>query len=733
MIPLALDSTVLTSLSYAAPIAGVVALVFAAVLAASILRKSAGNERMREIQTAVREGAFAFLGLEYKVVAIFTVLLVVVFAGVGIATGSGFWYYTAGGFAAGAILSGVAGYIGMWISVSSNARVAESARSGVAPALALSFRAGAVNGFAVVGLGLLGLSILYLLFQNLILNNLDATTITSGLSLEEEAVRQTPLNLIGFAFGASLITLFARIAGGIYTKAADVGADLVGKVEAGIPEDDPRNPAVIADNVGDNVGDCAGMGADLFETYVVTLVAAMALAGTGFVFFGEGEPVTSTFTGLREAGILFPLTLGSFAIVASIIGIFFVRLPKSGNIMSALYAGMVATVGVSALGFYGIWQTVFSTVIDVRFLYASFVGLVLTLLLVFITDYYTSQGYKPVKSIVDSSTTGPATNIISGLAVGLQSVFVPVLFVVLAVISSYALGEAAQPGLGLYGIAVAAVGMLSVAGMVVALDTYGPITDNAGGVAEMSELEPEVRKVTDALDAVGNTTKATTKGYAIGSAALAALVLFADFVDHVEIELPAGTEVVFGLSDPYVLSGLLLGAAVVFLFSSYAMSAVGRAAHAVVEEVRRQFADGQIMSGLRKPDYATCVAIVTRAALKEMVVPGLLAVAAPLLVGFLLGAKALGGLLIGTIVGGFALALLMSNAGGAWDNAKKAFESGIHGGKGSEAHKAAVVGDTVGDPFKDTAGPAINPLIKAMTTIAVIFGGLIAVYSLVPV
>ncbi|HET6405105.1 MAG TPA: sodium-translocating pyrophosphatase [Candidatus Thermoplasmatota archaeon] len=702
----------LDTLTYVGPIAGVIALLFAGFLASSILRHSKGNARMQEIQSAVREGAFAFLKVEYQVVAIFTVILTVVFAAVGMFTGDSFWYYTAVGFVVGAVLSALAGYIGMWISVSSNARVAEAARKGLKEALALSFRAGAVNGFAVVGLGIIGLGVLYIIFRAQI------------------GPVATPLHLIGFAFGASLITLFARIAGGIYTKAADVGADLVGKVEAGIPEDDPRNPAVIADNVGDNVGDCAGMGADLFETYVVTLVAAMTLAATSAVFSGG----TAGFTGYGEAGILFPLTLGAFAIVASILGIFFVRLPKSGNIMNALYAGMIATVAVSAIGFAAVWAYIFPE-IHVNFLFASFIGLILTLALVFVTDYFTSQGYKPVKGIVDASTTGPATNIIQGLAVGLQSVFIPVLFVVGGIVFSFLLGEFVAVGLGLYGVAMAAVGMLSVAGMVVALDTYGPITDNAGGVAEMSELPPEVRKVTDALDAVGNTTKATTKGYAIGSAALAALVLFADFVDHANVERVARGEAVltFDISNPFVLSGLLLGAAVVFLFASYAMAAVGRAAHAVVTEVRRQFADGEIMAGRRKPDYQTCVAIVTKAALKEMVVPGSLAVAAPLLVGFILGAQALGGMIMGTIVGGFALALLMSNAGGAWDNAKKSFESGIHGGKGSDAHKAAVVGDTVGDPFKDTAGPAINPLIKAMTTISVIFAGLVVAFSLVQV
>jgi K(+)-stimulated pyrophosphate-energized sodium pump len=708
-----------TTLLYLAPVAGVFALVVSGFIAAWILRQSAGNDRMKEIQLAVREGAFAFLKLEYSVVAIFAVLLTIVFAVVGYATADSFWYYTAGGFVLGALLSALAGYIGMWISVSSNARVAEGARQGMKRALTLSFRAGAVNGFAVVGLGIIGLTSLYMIFKG-----------------QLGDAQKVPLNLIGFAFGASLITLFARIAGGIYTKAADVGADLVGKVEAGIPEDDPRNPAVIADNVGDNVGDCAGMGADLFETYVVTLVAAMALAASAAVFGKFGE-----------TGILFPVAMGAFAIVASVVGMFFVRLPASGNIMNALYAGLIATVVVSAIGFWALHAWAF-TAIPINFLWAAVIGLVLTLLLFGVTDYFTSQGYKPVKGIVDASVTGPATNIIQGIAVGLQSVFLPVVFVVAALVASFILGHNAMAGvdahtanmLGLYGVAMAGVGMLSVAGMVVALDTYGPITDNAGGVAEMSELPPEVRKVTDALDAVGNTTKATTKGYAIGSAALAALVLFADFVDHASAAAPGTSwasaldvngQLTFLISNPYVLSGLLLGAAVVFLFASYAMAAVGRAANAVVLEVREQFKDGQIMAGKRKPDYARCVAIVTKAALREMVVPGLLAVAAPLLVGFILGPLALGGLLIGTIVGGLALALLMANAGGAWDNAKKSFESGVHGGKGSPAHKAAVVGDTVGDPFKDTAGPAINPLIKAMTTISVIFAALVVAHSLI--
>ncbi|HLF24466.1 MAG TPA: sodium-translocating pyrophosphatase, partial [Burkholderiales bacterium] len=514
----------------------------------------------------------AFISVEYKVVAIFGALLALVFVGVGAATRDSFWYYTAGGFVVGAILSGLAGFVGMAIAVRSNARVAESARHGLAHALSLSFRAGAVNGFAVVGLGILGLSALYLLFRG----NLGA--------------QETPLKLVGFAFGASLITLFARIAGGIYTKAADVGADLVGKIEAGIPEDDPRNPAVIADNVGDNVGDCAGMGADLFETYVVTIIASMALAATAGIFSGSGS-----FFGYGETGILYPLVLGAFSVVSSILGVFFVRLPKSGNIMNALYQGVIATVVISAIGFY--FVTVSWLGLPIQLYLASLIGLGLVLALVFVTDYYTSKSYSPVISIADASTTGPGTNIIQGLAVGLESVALPAVLIVVGMLASYWLGTSVDPALGLYGVAIAATGMLSVAGMVVALDTYGPITDDAGGIAEMSDLPKEIRKVTDALDAVGNTTKATTKGYAIGSAALAALVLFADFTDHASGA--AGRHLTFELSNPGVLAGLLLGGAVVFLFSAYSMRAVGRAAKAVVEEVRRQFKDGEIMAGRR--------------------------------------------------------------------------------------------------------------------------------------
>ncbi len=679
----------------------------------NVLKQPAGSERMQEISKAVREGAMAFLKLEYAAVGVFAVILAVLFAGAGVLTGDPFWYYTAGGFVAGAALSALAGFIGMSISVRANARVAEAAKKGLRPALGLAFRAGAVNGLAVVGLGLIGVAGLYAIFR----------AMNPSLGPEE-----IPIYLVGFGFGASLMSLFARIGGGIYTKAADVGADLVGKVEAGIPEDDPRNPAVIADNVGDNVGDCAGMGADLFETYSVTLVASMLLAGTASIFanYTFGDRFAN---GLGEVAIVFPLLLGTVAIVASILGVFMVRLPKSGNIMNALYMGVIGTVVLSAIGFYVVTVTLLGLPIELFF--ASLVGLAITLALVFITDYYTSTKFKPVQSVADASRTGSATNIIQGLAVGLESVFVPVLIICAGMIGAYLLGNTLGAGMGLYAVATAAVGMLSVTGMIVSLDTYGPVTDNAGGIAEMSDLPAEVREVTDALDAVGNTTKATTKGYAIGSAGLAALVLFADYVEHAS---GSGARISFDISNVYVLVGLLLGAAVVFLFSSYLMRAVGRAAYSVVVEVRTQFKEKPgIMKGTEKPDYARCVSIVTRSALKEMALPGSLAVITPLAVGFLLGAQTLGGFLIGIIVAGLVMAIMMSNGGGAWDNAKKLIEEGIHGGKGSDAHKAAVVGDTVGDPFKDTAGPAINPLIKAINTIAVIFASVFVAYGLIPV
>jgi K(+)-stimulated pyrophosphate-energized sodium pump len=688
-------------IAFVAPAAGLaaaaLALVVAGALVARILRADAGDEKMREISKAIREGAMAFLKLEYRNVGIFAGAVAVLFVLVGMGADPGrrtFWLATALGFVVGAAFSALAGYIGMAVSTRANVRVAQAARQGMAPALSLAVKAGAVNGFAVVGLGILGLSGFYLLWKG------------TG-----NAAPDIPLLLVGFAFGGSLMSLFARVGGGIYTKAADVGTDLVGKVEAGIPEDDPRNPGVIADNVGDNVGDCAGMGADLFETYAVTLIATMLLASGATVFGRFGE-----------VGILYPVLLGAAAIVASAIGLLGVRLPKSGNIMNALYQGIIVTVVLAAVGFYVITVPVMG--LPWQFFGAGLVGLGITLVLIFVTDYYTSKAYRPVKSIGDATTTGPATVMIQGLAVGLESVVIPVITIVVGMIIAFMLGESAQAGLGLFGIGIAAVGMLSVTGIVVTIDTYGPVTDNAGGIAEMSGLPKDVRKITDALDAVGNTTKATTKGYAIGSAALAALVLFADYVDHANAGL--ATPLNFSVSNPAVLAGMLLGAAAVFLFGALAMLAVGKAAMEVVNEVRRQFREHPgIMQGTEKPDYAQCVSIVTKRALKEMAAPAIIAVGAPLVVGFILGPEALGGLLIGVIVAGLITALFMANAGGAWDNGKKFIEDGAHGGKGSEAHKAAVVGDTVGDPLKDTAGPAINPLIKAINTISVIFAGLV--------
>ncbi|MCA1812440.1 MAG: sodium-translocating pyrophosphatase [Halobacteriales archaeon] len=676
--------------------AGVLALAVAGALAASIRRAPAGDAKMREISQAIAEGAMAFLKLEYRNVAVFAAAVAIVFALVGFGVRDNFWFATSVGFVFGAGFSALAGFLGMRVSTMSNVRVAEAARTGMKPALRLAVRAGAVNGFAVVGLGILGLSLFYLLWK--------------GTGVPTQTI---PLYLVGFAFGGSLMSLFARVGGGIYTKAADVGTDLVGKVEAGIPEDDPRNPGVIADNVGDNVGDCAGMGADLFETYAVTLIATMLLAASASVFVRPG---------FGEIAVLAPLLLGAVAVVASAIGLFAIRLPASGNIMNALYLGILATCVLAAIGFYVVVVTMLALPIQLYF--ASLVGLAITLVLIFVTDFYTSKSYRPVKSIGEATTTGAATVMIQGLAVGLESVVIPAITIVGGMTLAYMLGESVSAGLGLFGIGIAAVGMLSVTGIVVTIDTYGPVTDNAGGIAEMAGLPKDVRRITDALDAVGNTTKATTKGYAIGSAALAALVLFADFVEHANQGLP--TPLNFSIQNPGVLAGMLLGAAAVFLFGALAMVAVGKAAQDVVAEVRRQFREHPgIMKGTERPDYARCVQIVTKRALKEMAAPALIAVGAPLVVGFLLGPLALGGLLIGVIVAGLVTALFMANAGGAWDNGKKLIEDGIHGGKGSDAHKAAVVGDTVGDPLKDTAGPAINPLIKAINTISVIFAGLV--------
>ena len=679
------------------PLAAILGLVAAWLLAINILRAGTGTDRMKEISGAVRQGASAYMNRQYRTIFVVAVIIIAVFVVVALTSPgeSGLqWWWTAIGFAIGALFSSFSGYIGMNVAVRTNVRVAEAARASLDGALRIAFNGGAVAGLAVAGLALLGVAGFFWLFQTVLeLNN--------------------PVEpLIGFAFGASLISLFARVGGGIFTKAADVGADLVGKVEAGIPEDDPRNPAVIADNVGDNVGDCAGMGADLFETYAVTAIGA--------VFLGYLLPDVHAVTAM----VIYPLVLGAIAIIASILGVFFVRLGSNQNIMAALYRGVFVSAGLSIIGFYIASRLVFKgfdySAISgfsgwLPLFLSSVIGIAVTILIMYITEYYTGTRFRPVQSIADASVTGSATNIISGLAVGMQSTAWPVIVLVLASFAAFLLA-------GLYGIAIAAVAMLSVTGMIVAMDTYGPITDNAGGIAEMAELPEEVRATTDALDAVGNTTKAVTKGYAIGSAALAALVLFADYAERLDLG-----ENAFRLNDPIVLIGLLTGAMLPFLFSSFLMQSVGNAAGAVIKEVRRQFKDiPGIMEGTAKPEYGRAVDIVTAAALREMAVPGILAVVAPLVVGFLFGPLALGGLLIGVIASGLMMALMMSNGGGAWDNAKKFIEDGNHGGKGSDAHEAAVVGDTVGDPYKDTAGPSINPLIKVINTVALIFASLIA-------
>ena len=662
---------------------GIAAILFAVYLTYNVLKKDAGTEKMKEISNAIRQGAMAFLHREYKTIAIFTVIITAILA---VAIGDS--YATASGFLCGALLSAFAGYIGMNVSVRSNVRVAHAAKDGLNNALKIAVRGGAVTGMTVAGLALIGVTLFYLIFEN-------------------------PLAIVGFGFGASLISLFARVGGGIYTKAADVGADLVGKLEAGIPEDDPRNPAVIADNVGDNVGDCAGMGADLFETYAITAIGAMLL---GHLLFSS------------ENYVLYPLLLGSVAIFASILGTFVIKAKK--NIMGALYRGVITTAVLSAIGFYFVtdrYLAPLSEVPSMNIYYTTLIGLVLGISLFVITEYYTSTKYKPVKSIAEASLSGSAVNIITGLAVGLESTAIPTILISGAILGSYYFA-------GLYGIAIAAMAMISLTAMIITLDSYGPITDNAGGIAEMAKLPEKTRKITDALDAVGNTTKAVTKSFAIGSAALAALTLFAAFVHEIaakRAEMGITKELVFALDDPLVLTGLLIGCMIPFLFSSWSMRAVGRAGFKVVEEVRRQFKEIKgIMTYKAKPDYAQCVDIVTVAALKEMRNPALLAVIAPLAVGFLLGPKALGGLLLGSILSGVLLAIQMANGGGAWDNAKKYIEDNHFGGKNSDAHKAAIVGDTVGDPYKDTAGPAINPLIKVMNTIALIFAALIVKFAL---